>query len=86
MTATTSDPLDDVVAATPEKQREQALLRLKKRREFRTHLDSVAGRSGPCLPPRDPSGYPVLVGAGVLVEVPVPPPLSPSRWAAATTH
>ncbi|HET7048257.1 MAG TPA: 2TM domain-containing protein [Solirubrobacteraceae bacterium] len=38
MTATTSDPLDDVVAATPEKQREQALLRLKKRREFKTHL------------------------------------------------
>ena len=38
MTATTSDQLDDVVAATPEKQREQALLRLKKRRDFKTHV------------------------------------------------
>jgi 2TM domain len=38
MTATTSDPLDDVVAATREKQREQALLRLKKRRDFKAHL------------------------------------------------
>ena len=48
---------------------------------------SVAGRGGPCLPPRDGPGYPVVVDAGVLVEVPVPePPLSPSRWAAATTH
>jgi hypothetical protein len=38
MTATTSAQLDDVVAATPEKQREQALLPLKKRRDFKAHL------------------------------------------------
>lgn len=38
MTATTHDQLDDVVAATPEKQRQQALLHLKKRRDFKAHL------------------------------------------------
>jgi hypothetical protein len=38
MTATTHDQLDDVVAVTPEKQREQALLHLKKRRDFKAHL------------------------------------------------
>ena len=41
MTETALEPdVDDLVATTPEQRREQALRRLKKRRDFRAHLTS----------------------------------------------
>jgi hypothetical protein len=38
MPTVTTDDREEVVAATPQALREQALLRLKKRRDFKTHL------------------------------------------------
>jgi hypothetical protein len=37
MPTTTADDLDEVVATTPDARREQALRRLKKRRDFKAH-------------------------------------------------